>query len=398
MCRPLTLADMFLSFFTNGLDHHRLSTLLLIRLIFPIFSSQLIPFDLRAEWQIYTSTRYSQGQLFFSIQQITAILSSPAKIMNSKSIAISCYQLPRSLPLLVVANTRWVHTSWHRFRYWSRAKKLTNIQEGTGGPIDLSEDDPNAVKRMLQYLYTGNYDDVDHEADEGVPGSSSMAPGNTRPTNTQYNADQLSETSSIASSDTLEKAAKAPIHVKVSTLTNNLLVYALADMHDIPVLKFLAQTKFEVRAADEWATGDIIRLLPQVYAMTPDSDRGLRKIMIGVCLRSMEHLMCHKNFRTLLKGDATMCFDVLDATQMWREEREVHESRVVKAPDDAKLKRVIEWTKTQERVFKNVVENNASCPTCLRPLHLSVSNGATNDWHGPLIVKCRHCRARFTAD
>ncbi|CAO1603877.1 hypothetical protein XANCAGTX0491_007453 [Xanthoria calcicola] len=270
-------------------------------------------------------------------------------------------------------------------------------KEGTGGPIDLSEDDPNAVKRMLQYLYTGNYDDADHEADEGVPGSSSMASGNTRPTSTQHNADQLSETSSIASSDALEKAAKAPIHVKVSTLTNNLLVYALADMHNIPLLKSLAQTKFEVRAADEWATEDILRLLPDVYANTPESDRGLRQIMIGVCLRSVEHLMCHKNFRTLLKGDAAMCFDVLDAVQMWREEREIHGPRV-KAPNDAKLKRVIEWTKTQERVFKSIVESNASCPTCLRALHLSVSNGATNDWHGPLIVKCRQCRARFTAD
>ncbi|KAI4108609.1 MAG: hypothetical protein LQ339_002125 [Xanthoria mediterranea] len=270
-------------------------------------------------------------------------------------------------------------------------------KEGTGGPIDLSEDDPNAVKRMLQYLYTGNYDDADHEADEGVPGSSRMAPGNTRPSSTQLDADQLSETSSIAS-DALEKAAKAPIHVKVSTLTNNLLVYALADIHDIPLLKSLAQTKFEVRAADEWATGDIIRLLPQVYATTPDTDRGLRQVMIGVCLRSMEQLMCHKHFRTLLKGDAAMCFDVLDAVQMWREERDIHEPRVVKAPDDAKLKRVIEWTKTQERVFKSIVESNASCPTCLRALHLSVSNGATTDWHGPLIVKCRQCRARFTAD
>ncbi|KAL8847305.1 MAG: hypothetical protein Q9221_007650 [Calogaya cf. arnoldii] len=201
-----------------------------------------------------------------------------------------------------------------------------------------------------------------------------------------------SETSSIAS-DALEKVATAPVHVKVSTLTNNVLVYSLADFHNLPLLKDLAQTKFEVRAADEWSVEDIITVLPIVYATTPDSDRGLRRIMQNLCLRSMDHLMCHKGFRSKMKGDASMCFDVLDAVQMRSEERDFDNDRLKGV--DAKLKRVIEWTKTQERVFKNLLEKDAICGSCSRALDVTLSNGATTDWQGPLIVQCRHCRAKL---
>lgn len=251
---------------------------------------------------------------------------------------------------------------------------------------------------MLTYFYTADYDDTDHEGNPKTQEThgGSLSPGETKspqPSIVPVDVSSLFETSSNAS-DALDEAAKAAVHVKVSALANNALVYALADKYNIFLLKDLAQTKFEVRAADEWAAEDIISILPKVYTTTPDSDRGLRQIMQDVCLRSMEHLMCHKNFRTMLKGDASMCFDVLDAVQMRSEEREFDELRV-KAPD-AKLKRVIEWTKTQERVFKSLIEVRTNCPACSRPLDLSVSNGATTDWQGPLIVRCRRCRAKFS--
>lgn len=250
---------------------------------------------------------------------------------------------------------------------------------------------------MLTYLYTADYDDTDHEGDPKTQEQHGgrLSPGTTKnplPLFVPIDVSSLLETSSNAT-DAVDEAAKAPVHVKVSALTNNVLVYALADKYNLFLLKYLAQTKFEVRAADEWAAEDIISILPKVYTTTPDSDRGLRRIMLDVCLRSMEHLMCHKNFRTMLKGDASMCFDVLDAVQMRSEEREF-DGQKVKALD-AKLKRVIEWTKTQERVFKSVIEARTTCPACSRPLDLSVSNGATRDWHGPLIVRCRQCRFKF---
>ncbi|KAL8757209.1 MAG: hypothetical protein Q9199_002394 [Rusavskia elegans] len=245
--------------------------------------------------------------------------------------------------------------------------------KSSNGPLDLPEDDPDAVDRMLTYFYTADYDDTDHEGDPKTQEQhgGSLSPGTTKnpvPLIVPVDVSSLLETSSNAS-DALNEAAKAPVHVKVSALANNALVYALADKYNLFLLKDLAQTKFEVRAADEWAAEDIISILPKVYTTTPDSDRGLRRIMLDVCLRSMEHLMCHKNFRTMLKGDASMCFDVLDAVQMRSEEREF-DGQKFKALD-AKLKRVIEWTKTQERVFKSVIEARTTCSACSRPLDLS---------------------------
>ena len=253
---------------------------------------------------------------------------------------------------------------------------------------------------MLQYMYNGDYYDTNNhnELETLAPASPGLSPVSSRISTPSTDQDNLigCVKPSNNPSDDLEETAKAPIHVKIPALTNNVFVYQVADKYDIPLLKSLAQTKFEVRAADEWAPEDIISILPQVYATTLESDCGLCQIMLGVCLRYTAHLMCHKGFRTMLKGDATMCFDILDTVQMRSEEREADDA-MLKAKQ-AKLKRVIEWTKTQERVFKEIIVARSTCGSCLRPLDLSVSNGATTDWHGHLIVKCRHCRIKYAEE
>lgn len=91
-----------------------------------------------------------------------------------------------------------------------------------------------------------------------------------------------------------------------------------------------------------------------------------------------------------------MCFDILDAVQMRSEEWKADDA-MLKAKQ-AKLKRVIEWTKTQERVFKDIIMSHSTCGSCSMSLDLSVSNGATTDWHGPLILKCRHCRVKYAEE
>ncbi|KAI4276061.1 MAG: hypothetical protein LQ337_002763 [Flavoplaca oasis] len=270
--------------------------------------------------------------------------------------------------------------------------------EGPYSVINLKEDSKNAVECMLQYMYLGDYCDTDDNGLEALAASSEgPSPVSSRistPSTDQANIIGCVKSSNIAS-DALDETAKAPMPINVSALTKNVLVYQVAHKYDIPLLKSLAQTKFQLRAADEWAPEDIISILPKVYASTSESDRALRQIMLDVCLRSTEHLMCHKGFRTMLKAHASMCFDILDAVQMRSEERE-DDDAALKAKQ-AKLKRVIEWTKTQERVFKDIIARS-SCGSCARPLDLSVSNGATTDWHGPLIVKCRHCRIKYAEE
>ncbi|KAL9626246.1 MAG: hypothetical protein Q9204_007460 [Flavoplaca sp. TL-2023a] len=260
--------------------------------------------------------------------------------------------------------------------------------------IDLSEDDPDSVERMLQYLYTGNYDDTDDEANEEAPreSSSGLSSSDPTPSSDQGNIKSAAEAFENDGFNASDGAAKAPLHVKASALANHLLVYSLADYHDIPLLKNLARTKFEVCAAGEWAPEDIISILPKVYATTPESDRGLRQVMFNVCMGSYKDLMCHEGFRTM-QGDASMCFDLLDTVRTRREEPEINDA--IPQEKLMRLKRVIKWTKVQEQGFKQIALADSTCRNCSRPMDFTVGNGATSDWHGPFIIKCRHCRLKF---
>ncbi|KAL8771541.1 MAG: hypothetical protein Q9209_002983 [Squamulea sp. 1 TL-2023] len=265
------------------------------------------------------------------------------------------------------------------------------------GNVKLGEVDPSTVTRMLKYLYTGNYDDMDDPSiedtyssntasctQEGIEhGMSPVVPDICTPS---------SETTSNTT-NALHEAAKAPVHVMISTLTNNIFVYAIADEVAIPLLKDLAKIKFEVRAADEWAVKDIVTILPIVYATTPPSDRGLRQIMLDVCLRSMERLMCNKDFRAMLHGDASICFDVLDAVQMKNEERELGNPIIKDTCED--LEKATEWNLTLVRLFKEFLAQNNTCRNCGWALEISVTNGPAAQWRLPIVMKCRRCRVRY---
>ncbi|KAL8992660.1 MAG: hypothetical protein Q9169_006931 [Polycauliona sp. 2 TL-2023] len=252
--------------------------------------------------------------------------------------------------------------------------------EAASNEIKLPEDEPMAVERMLKFLYTGDYDDTDNEDSQTAQVLLSRDPS---PGDTNACGHGLSDGSKAP-----HKAAKAPVQVNVAALMNTIDVYTLADKYDMLYLQVFAKSRFKARANDEWATVDIVTIMPIVYSTTPDSNRGLRKIMLDVCLRSTERLKWHESFRTMLKGDASMSFDFLDAVLKDSEER------AYKAIEP-KLIRVVEWTKLQERVMKTITEMTVTCSTCSTRLDLTMSNGETTEWYGPLIVKCRNCGKMF---
>ncbi|KAL8992659.1 MAG: hypothetical protein Q9169_006930 [Polycauliona sp. 2 TL-2023] len=268
------------------------------------------------------------------------------------------------------------------------------FQEAAKGLIDLPEDDPHAVNRMLTYMYASDYDDIDEPEGETalITDDSPMQPPEVRnsPT-TEGGADQPSTTGMQHVLAT--PIAERSIQVEVDAINNNALVYALADKYDVFLLKDLAHAKFQVRAADEWATSDIASVLQTVYNTTPATDRGLRTIMLQVCLRYMDDLIVDESFRELSQADAALCFDVLSVVQKQDSQRSAYYDLITAR--EARLKRVTEWTKTQEQGFKQIVLSTANCNRCSRPLDLSVANGATSDWRGPFIVKCRHCRHKY---
>ncbi|KAL8684852.1 MAG: hypothetical protein Q9224_006099 [Gallowayella concinna] len=273
-----------------------------------------------------------------------------------------------------------------------------NFREAEG-KILLPDDDTEAVDRMLTYLYTSKYDDVDaNEGEVQMGNKESGAEGNTASTAKVSNpvADDLqlqSEAWSNASQDSWT-VAKAPVQVMVSALLNNVLVYSLAEKYDIQRLKELSQDKFEIRAADEWTIEDILHVLPLVYTSTPATDRGLRNIMIRVCLRHMDRLIADDNFREIMHGDATMCFDMLSAVQS--DSRPNHWLFESMRDRLAKFEDMRRWVAMQERMLKEIIVDTATCLNCSRPLDLSISNGSAAHWRGPIMIKCRSCKHKYS--
>ncbi|KAL8749685.1 MAG: hypothetical protein Q9184_006710 [Pyrenodesmia sp. 2 TL-2023] len=186
------------------------------------------------------------------------------------------------------------------------------FKEARNATIDLSEDDPDTIQRMLVYLYTADYDDEDsgqivptkvinaragNESRTG-PGTQGLEknsihhkPAQTSAKSTVATVDPIEDEIDESPSDAGEKRTSAPL--------KNVLVYALAEKYDLQPLKELARCKFEIRSAESWQVNDIVDVLKAVYGTTPSTDRGLRDIIIN-------------ELRQMLYDDSALAVEMLD--------------------------------------------------------------------------------------
>ncbi|KAL8689902.1 MAG: hypothetical protein Q9224_004533 [Gallowayella concinna] len=201
----------------------------------------------------------------------------------------------------------------------------------------MSKDDPDALERLLMYLYTADYEDWDqiegddlsisNIAEKHDNGSSTAKPQNALST---HDADQTldlstteSSTANLARQDALSETDSEPDRVMVSALLNNVFVYALAAKYDIRDLKKLSKSKFKDRTHQgKWEDQDILAVLEQVYATTPITDRGLRDVMLVVLGRYMDRLMPNCDFLRILKQNTMIAYELLqrvhqDKTNAW---------------------------------------------------------------------------------
>ncbi|KAL8930453.1 MAG: hypothetical protein Q9208_000637 [Pyrenodesmia sp. 3 TL-2023] len=168
------------------------------------------------------------------------------------------------------------------------------FMEAREGRINLDDDDPGALERMLSYLYTTHYDDRGPPSETQTP-SSAM--------------------------DTREEPGDGQSNVRGNvdnrtSILNNVSVYALAEKYDIEDLKDLAKETFGYRLTlQKWAHEDLFTVLEVVYRTTPFSDRGLRDIISVVCAYEIDDtradLRKSPRFQEVMSRDATMAFDVL---------------------------------------------------------------------------------------
>ncbi|KAF8853772.1 hypothetical protein BDZ45DRAFT_677423 [Acephala macrosclerotiorum] len=127
----------------------------------------------------------------------------------------------------------------------------TNIeQEGTTGVIELPNDDPKIIKRVIDYLYKGDYVDL---------GLSQVPPATTATDST---------------------AAPAKKHLIPSLITSTGVCIS-ADKWDIPALKTLAAQKYKEALPIQGLSDKFVTTLETMYTSLPESDTELKKVALG---------------------------------------------------------------------------------------------------------------------
>jgi hypothetical protein len=174
--------------------------------------------------------------------------------------------------------------------------------------IDLPEDDPEMIRRLISYLYLGDYDPCDgldisrynnlpqHVSTVTLPeahhpryrkgtfGSFSfssdhcacLAP-NTK--NQTQPARRMAPSSLPSDYKPVEKATNT-VEVE-NPLTIHATMYALGDKYQVDGLSQLAKEKFESCLHHHAHSEDFITAVQLAYSSTPDTNRGLRDVVLG---------------------------------------------------------------------------------------------------------------------
>ncbi|KAF2232147.1 hypothetical protein EV356DRAFT_257268 [Viridothelium virens] len=199
------------------------------------------------------------------------------------------------------------------------------FKESTTGVIDLSEDDEECVRHMVDYFYHLDYLNLPKRrtslnfahrrisqsrrrrassslklnlsmiedpllacaATNPVPQfdpDRPLTPPEDDSESKQLQAPTEFPSSSQSPSDEGEDFEFEPSDPVQATKEPNLVlhakVYAIADKYDIPGLKALARRKFEVQVAQHWDCAEFPDALEEVYCSTIDTDRGLRDVVL----------------------------------------------------------------------------------------------------------------------
>lgn len=139
--------------------------------------------------------------------------------------------------------------------------------------IHINEDDPEVVRALLEYLYRLDY---------------------TMPEN----------------SDIL-------FHIRA---------YAIAEVYDVQGMKALATERFQALGRVGWNSPTFPRAVKEIYGTTPDSDRGLRDVVVGVAVEHVQELLKKEDFQKAVDETGPFGKDLLRAVlkpaAIWRVEAE----------------------------------------------------------------------------
>lgn len=92
-------------------------------------------------------------------------------------------------------------------------------------------------------------------------------------------------------------------------LVEHTRVYALAEKYDVPSLKQLAKSKFEMAMACWYDSPEFADAIEEVYCSTVDSDRGLRDIVLET-FKCHPQLASTQDVFTVIKDTPTLAMEL----------------------------------------------------------------------------------------
>jgi hypothetical protein len=229
------------------------------------------------------------------------------------------------------------------------------LQEGQTGVIELkaaggdhpdpADDDPRAVKLMVDYLYIGNYDTgtlpaakpippaennqgekgaIEHAGEVTQPGPSAQrswesATNPTEPTfDTTFDPPQPFNNGDVWGFGVPTKKSKKkkgiippfePSHPE-NFLEMHAKVFAIASKYDIASLEQAALDKFESQATGNWEVADLIAAVEIVFNHTPERAIELRNALKGAIVRRAYTLVQHPGFEEVVKRIDGLAYDL----------------------------------------------------------------------------------------
>lgn len=281
----------------------------------------------------------------------------------------------------------------------------------------MEDDDPHTVERMLEYLYTYDYDDgssynlveksqyryseeqeIDKEDETGSVRTSQFSP------EIEAETDQAAPVS-VEPDDPLPigGVSKGNPAIEDLGLLNNVLVYAIAEKYNVPELKELAKTKFlsqadSLMSADSLMCSDYFpEVITTVYKSTPGSDRGLRNIVSKICVKHIRTLMDKEAFKSVVRNIGDFGIDVLyealkyDDGQLEQALAEKESLENELKDGQAKILNVeLDMNQAKERLKTAVrrVNSHAFCRHCSAEFSGHFEEG------DPTMLRCAKCRTR----
>ncbi|KAL6703611.1 hypothetical protein ACN47E_009471 [Coniothyrium glycines] len=249
-------------------------------------------------------------------EQLTSSLSKALASGAYSDLTITCGDDSYTVHKVVVCE---------RAGFFARALKFGG-QETKDSKIDLPEDEPDMVKLLIGYLYTGEYEPR-LSPDEGNDILANnlkrygLSPKNTNGStysykfphtcsakdrgceepyvcphhycyNTDYSYSNDTKTCSYGcKSFTCEKCYRVTLPEVNGNSEQMLLhakMYELADKYDVIGLKVLAKEKFERACGHFWNASCFGTAAHHAFSTTPEADQGLRRIISTTISKHME--------------------------------------------------------------------------------------------------------------